>query len=52
MGHYWQDNYSEMLPDFTNHLLDYYKKVQSGELELEDLKKDLWEFGGVKFEED
>lgn len=39
------------IPEFTQHLLDYYSEWQDGELDMEEMKKDLWEYGGVRFEE-
>ena len=51
MDHYWKKSYAQRIPKFTEHILDYYTKWQNGELDIEELKKDLWEYGGVRFEE-
>lgn len=51
MDHYWPKSYVERLPKFTNYLLEYYEQWQNGELDLDELRQDLWEYGGVKFEE-
>lgn len=51
MDHYWQDCYEEKVPEFTQYLIDYYKDWQDGKLDMEEMKKDLWEYGGVRFEE-
>lgn len=51
MDHYWQKSYAKIIPEFTQHLLDYYSKWQNDELSMEEMKKDLWEYGGVRFEE-
>lgn len=51
MDHYWQKSYSKRLPGFVEHVLDYYERWQNGELDIEELKKDLWEYGGVRIEE-
>lgn len=48
MDHYWQENYAEMVPEFTDLVLEYYSKWENGELEMGKLLDDLWEFGGVK----
>lgn len=48
MDHYWQDCYAEKIPEFTEHLLDYYERWQNDELDMEEMQKDLWEYGGVK----
>lgn len=51
MDFYWKKSYAHKLPEFTNHLLDYYNKWIDGELDMEQMKKDLWEYGGIRFEE-
>lgn len=50
MDHYWQKTYAKRLPQFTQYVLDYYDRWERGELDMEELKKDLWEYGGVKLE--
>ena len=51
MDHYWRKTYPRKLPEFTDHLLDYYTRWQNGELDMEALQKDLWEYGGIRFKE-
>lgn len=51
MDFYWKKSYAKKIPEFTQHVLDYYAEWQNGELDLEELKKDLWEYGGVRLEE-
>lgn len=51
MDHYWQKSYAKRIPKFTEYVLEYYEKWQNGELDMEELKQDLWEYGGVRFEE-
>lgn len=51
MDFYWKKSYAKKIPEFTQHLLDYYSEWQDGELDMEEMKKDLWEYGGVRFEE-
>ena len=51
MDHYWKRSYDKKIPEFTNYVLEYYQKWQDGELDMEELKKDLWEYGGVRLEE-
>ena len=51
MDYYWPKTYARRIPEFTNHVLDYYERWQNGELDMEKLKEDLWEFGGVRLEE-
>lgn len=50
MDHYWQKSYATRIPKFTSLVLEYYHKWENGELDMEELKKDLWEYGGVRFE--
>lgn len=51
MDHYWKRSYSKKIPEFTNYVLEYYQKWQNGELDMDELKRDLWEYGGVRLEE-
>lgn len=51
MDHYWKKSYAKRIPEFTNYVLEYYEKWQNGELNMEKLQEDLWEYGGVRLEE-
>ena len=51
MDHYWKKTYAKKIPEFTTHVLDYYNRWQNGELDIDKLKADLWEYGGVRLEE-
>lgn len=51
MNHYWKKTYAKKIPEFTEHVLDYYRKWQNGEMDMDKLKEDLWEYGGVRLEE-
>ena len=51
MDYYWTKSYAKRIPEFTEHVLEYYEKWQNGELDMDKLKEDLWVYGGVKFEE-
>lgn len=51
MDHYWKKTYAKKIPEFTDHVLDYYTRWQNGELDMDKLKEDLWEYGGVRLEE-
>lgn len=50
MDHYWPKSYRKRIPGFTEHVLEYYERWQNGELDMEKLKQDLWEYGGVRLE--
>lgn len=52
MDHYWPNSYKKRIPEFTNYVLKYYGKWQNGELDMDKLKEDLWEYGGVRLEVD
>lgn len=51
MDHYWKKTYAKKIPEFTDYILEYYEKWQNGELDMDKLKEDLWEYGGVRLEE-
>ncbi|EOS48280.1 hypothetical protein C810_01370 [Lachnospiraceae bacterium A2] len=51
MDFYWKKSYAKKIPEFTQHVLDYYTAWQNGELDMDKLKEDLWERGGVRLEE-
>lgn len=51
MDHYWTKSYAKRIPEFTNYVLEYYEKWQNGELEIDKLQEDLWEYGGIKLME-
>lgn len=51
MDHYWKKTYAKKIPEFTEYVLDYYARWQNGELDMDKLKEDLWEYGGVRLEE-
>lgn len=48
MDYYWPKSYAKRLPGFTDHVLEYYEMWQNGELDMDKLQDDLWEYGGVK----
>lgn len=51
MDHYWPKSYAKRIPEFTEHVLEYYEKWQNDELDMDKLKEDLWVYGGVRLEE-
>lgn len=50
MDYYWPKSYAKRIPEFTKHVLEYYERWQNGELDIDRLKEDLWEYGGVRLE--
>lgn len=51
MDHFWPKSYAKRIPKFTELVLSYYRKWQDGELDMDKMRADLWEFGGVKLVE-
>lgn len=51
MDFYWKKSYAKRIPEFTQHLLDYYSDCQDGKLDMDKMKDNLWVYGGVKLEE-
>ena len=39
------------MPEFINYVLVYYEQWQKGELDMDELREELWEYGGVRLEE-
>lgn len=50
MDHYWPKSYRERLPGFVDKVLEYYGRWEDGELDMDKLKEDLWEYGGIRLE--
>lgn len=50
MDYYWPKSYKRKIPEFTEHVLEYYNQWQNGELDIEDLKRDIWEYAGIRLE--
>lgn len=51
MEDYWPKTFQKKIPEFTDKVLDYYNQWIDGKLDMEELKKELWEVGGVRLEE-
>lgn len=52
MDIYWPKIYKERIPQFIEHVLEYYERWQNGEYDIDELKRELWEIGGVKIIEE
>lgn len=50
MDHYWFTTADKRIPEFTAYLIDYYTRWQNDELDMEKMKQDLWEYGGIRLE--
>ena len=47
---YWGAD-QKKIEKFTSRVLDYYEKWQNDELDMDKLRADLWEYGGVRLQE-
>lgn len=47
---YWGAD-RKKIEEFTSRVLDYYTKWQNDELDMDKMKADLWEYGGIRLEE-
>ena len=51
MDNFWKKTYAKKIPEFTEHLLEYYRMWQDDELDMDKMKEDLWLYGGIRLEE-
>lgn len=47
---YWEKSAKRCLPKFMDEVLSLYDSWNKGVLTMEELRDDLWEFGGIKLE--
>lgn len=47
---YWVKSAKRRLPKFLDNVLSLYDSWNKGELTIEELREDLWEYGGIKLE--
>ena len=52
MDHYWKRSYAHRVPKFTERVLEYYRKWQDGEIDMDKLTEELWEYAGVRLVEE
>lgn len=50
MDDYWSGEQLEQIPEFTDRVIEYYEKWQNGELDIDKLREDLWNYAGVRLE--
>ena len=50
MDHYWPKSYAKRLPGFVDKVIEYYEMWQDGKLDMDKMKEDLWQYGGVRLE--
>lgn len=47
---YWTKTAYKRGQEFTQKVLDLYYRWETGEISMDDLKNDLWEYGGIRLE--
>ena len=47
---HWVKTAKRRLPKFLDNVLSLYDNWNNGEITLEELREDLWEYGGIKLE--
>ena len=51
IDNYWTGKEQlEQIPEFTDKVIEYYEKWQNGELDIDKLREDLWNYAGVRLE--
>ena len=50
MDNYWPKSYEKRLPGFVDKVIEYYEMWQDGKLDMDKMKEDLWQYGGVRLE--
>ena len=45
---YWKKAYKKKLPEFIDHVIEYYEKWLNGEMDMDILTEELWKYGGVR----
>ena len=48
---YWEKSAKKRLPKFLDDVLSLYDSWEKGVLTIEELREDLWEYGGIRLEE-
>lgn len=50
MDNQWSDSYKEELPGYADLLVDYYHRWEDGELDIDSMEHDIWDYAGIKLE--
>ena len=51
MDNFWQKSCGQNIPKFTELLLQCYTDWEDGKLDMDKMKEDLWNYGGIKMME-
>lgn len=49
---YWKKTYKQKLPKFGDQIIDMLNKWEDGEIDLEQLREDIWNDAGIRFDRD
>lgn len=49
---YWPKTYKQKLPKFGDQIIDMLNKWEDGEIDLEELREDIWNDAGLRFDRD
>lgn len=49
--HFWQKSFQRQAKRFCDELFDLYSRWQDDEVDIMDIREDLWEYGGIRLEE-
>lgn len=49
---YWKKSYKQKLPEFVDKMFDVYRNIESGQIDINEMKDQLWEEAGIKFTDD
>ena len=49
--HFWQKSFPTRAKRFCDELFELYSRWQDDELDISDIQRDLWEYGGIRLEE-
>lgn len=51
MDHFWPKSYERYLPKFADLCLEYTNKWRDGDLDLDVMRQELWDYAGIRLEE-
>ena len=48
---YWPDDFLDKMPGFVEAVLEMYEQWVNDEIDLEEIRSHLWEYGGIRLEQ-
>ena len=49
--HFWKKSFRQRIPKFMEEVFKLYEAWQDDEIDINDLRQELWEIGGIRLEE-